>query len=217
MRKYKIKNKWLVKNNEITNPCLLGISITNQSMFNQQKVKCLVDWLKSNYESGIIIIGDYLNRHNEKIFFTDIESCAIGKEIESNLKKHLTIFDGFKVKRWSYYYNTKPIRDRINHFSDNRRLVKKLLAESGNFLDKKNTIGNNNLKVTYKEALQYSSEYLIEEISVFDYLAEHGYSTHIYEGSHLPILLKMAKGRVKHINTSLKEVNFQQIRFSKRK
>jgi hypothetical protein len=56
-----------------------------------------------------------------------------------------------------------------------------------------------------EEAIDISSQYLLEEVAVFSALAEEGWNIEVYPGPELGVLVEIAQGNFKDIPAGLKK------------
>lgn len=206
--------------------CYLGISIGNPQ-FRGESFQVLLEWISGRFDECLIVVGDYLQRYNEHIFYNrqakeaEIESLRMGdaflKESEECLRRLPE--EKFHVTRWkSYldspeYHKAKRILDELFVTSfEFRESIDKTSAEfiSRQMKNKKGPV------VDKKTAIALSTQYLLEEIAVFSVLVENGWAVEVYPGAEIPVLVDIAAGKFPHIPPALKQRINVELRITKK-
>lgn len=206
--------------------CYLGISIGN-TQFRGESFQVLLEWISRHFDECLIVVGDYLQRYNEHIFFNrqakeaEIESLRMGDAFLKESAEYLNRLpeEKFHVTRWkSYldspeYHKAKKILDELFVTSfEFRESIDKTSAEfiSRQMKNKKGPV------VDKKTAIALSTQYILEEIAVFSVLVENGWAVEVYPGPEIPVLVDIAAGKFPHIPPALKQRINVELRITKK-
>ncbi|MBL7959687.1 tRNA-dependent cyclodipeptide synthase [bacterium] len=206
--------------------CYLGISIGNPQ-FRSESFQVLLEWISSHFDECLIVVGDYLQRYNEHIFYNrqakeaEIESLRMGDAFLKESEKYLSRLtkEQFRVTRWKpyldspEYHKAKKILDELFVSSfEFRESIDKTSTEfiSRQMKNKKGPV------VDKKTAIALSTQYLLEEIAVFSVLVENGWAVEVYPGSEIPVLVDIAAGKFPHIPPALKQRINVELRINKK-
>lgn len=152
----------------------IGISIRNK-YFTKENIKKYLDWALDNTKDKVaILVADEIQRYNDKVFFNLSEKSSkktaikqgkkikilcdeIIKEYPSNIQNKIYLITWKDVTN-SFYYkeNTNII---LNEFKSNSKFRNNIL----NYMKTNMNVVNN----LDKEKLEYITNYLIEELTVF--------------------------------------------------
>jgi tRNA-dependent cyclodipeptide synthase len=206
--------------------CYLGISIGNPQ-FRGESFAVLLEWIARHFDECLIVVGDYLQRYNEHIFYNrqgkeaEIESLRMGDAFLADTAELLERLPKakFHLTRWKShldspeFHKAKKILDElfVNSF-EFRESIDKTSAEfiSRQMKNKKGPV------VDKKTAIALSTQYLLEEIAVFSVLVENGWAVEIYPGAEIPVLVDIAAGKFHHIPPSLKQRINVELRINKK-
>lgn len=188
----------------------LGVSMNNPFFFRKD-IFLLIDWLKSNFHSGTIVIGDYLNRHNEYILTGNVGPDSVipglqkGKEFIDYILdrlKHTKI----KIIRWSDFYSDPnffcELKNVYDLFENNPSFHNTILLSCEDFIRRQIKRGTK-YNIPVDEAIKYSTDYVLEETAAFGIMNRRGYNNYIYPGKHLEITEKLSLGSFPEISTAL--------------
>lgn len=194
--------------------CYMGISIGNPN-FHGEALAALLQWIGQNFDECLIVVGDYLQRYNETIFYNrrgkeaEIESLRMGDQYLEQASGELEkVRDGkFKITRWKDYLE-KP------EFHRSKKILEELFVTSYEFresIDRTSAefisrqMKNKNAPVIdKKDAIALSTQYILEEIAVFSALVSDGWAVEVYPGSEIPVLVDISKGKFKAIPEALR-------------
>lgn len=206
--------------------CYLGISIGNPQ-FRGESFAVLLEWISRHFDECLIVVGDYLQRYNEHIFYNrqakeaEIESLRMG---DTFLKESADLLNRlpktqFHITRWKSYLDSQE-------YHRSKKILEELFVTSFEFresIDKtssefiarqmKNKKGP---VVDKKTAIALSTQYLLEEIAVFSVLVENGWAVEVYPGPEIPVLVDMAAGKFPHIPPALKQRINVELRITKK-
>lgn len=206
--------------------CYLGISIGNPQ-FRGESFQVLLEWISHHFDECLIVVGDYLQRYNEHIFYNrqakeaEIESLRMGDAFLKESEKYLSLLpkEKFRVTRWKSfldspeYHKAKKILDELFVSSfEFRESIDKTSTEfiSRQMKNKKSPV------VDKKTAIALSTQYLLEEIAVFSVLVENGWAVEVYPGAEIPVLVDIAAGKFPHIPPALKQRINVELRITKK-
>lgn len=203
------------------NRCYLGISVGNPSIMSP-KLQCIFRWIDQHFDNCKILIGDYLHRTNEYIFYgkglTDaIEKCRLlGVIIQQQIESCMDIEIAYKFEmiHWeNFLASTTEFTLELQHlrrYYNNNSLFKEAIHQSSELYIEKQ-IRNRQLYIPKEEAVLISIDYLLEEMAVFSVLAKMGYVTQIYPGEILPVLKSLNKGIYPDFKSNLKHAKYIEI------
>lgn len=220
----KLKVEVFTPNNQpVVGSCYLGISLANPYLDNTKKLSSILNWINANYESCNILIGDYLYRINEYIFWGKSEhdaiekSLFIGQILHDHIVKNLpaTFARKFSITHWIDILKKFPEyedeQSKLRHYFNNNACFKESI-ESVSTLFVKKQIANRFVYATEKEAILKSNEYLLEEMAVFAIYAKNGYNIHLYPGEILKTLKEITDGKYPDLTTPLSNVKYIQFK-----
>ena len=197
----------------------LGISL-GKRFFSKEHTKMYFDWALSNCKDFMLIIDDWEEQHNYKVFkkLRGEESAKIRALSEGKNKKRAFT----KVLNW-YPVNQRAkvkimcsselfqnpehaeilsIRDKlVSMFSQNPEFREAIIQSVETSIRGKIEAWKNEMKITekdkqYHEALELLSRYRFEEIAVTIYLREQmGFPTEIYPESAMPVVRNLYEGK----------------------
>jgi tRNA-dependent cyclodipeptide synthase len=194
--------------------CYLGISLDNP-LFEGDCLKAILFWAAEKFEQCLVIVGDYLCRFNERILAGCDEKKAGEIAIERGdlfVSQTKELFSepslkNLRLTRWKEHLQAEEFRkskiilDGLFKSNDEFRAAVEFDALS--FVARQQR-HNRNFAVGMEEAIQLSSEYILEETAVFSSLSEQGWSVELYPGPELKVLVEAAKGRYPDIPIGLK-------------
>lgn len=195
--------------------CYLGISIDNP-VFYGSSLEALLLWTAGKFDRSLVIIGDYLRRHNEHIFNgltgPAAESAALLagdlflQKTSSVLRKFTE--PQFQLVRWkdclqsNEYKSSKAILDKL--FTSDEAFRASVQKDALAFIRRLKK-RNQPLKTSAEESIEISSMYLLEEIAVFSALSEQGWNVELYPGPELRVLVEIANGNYPDVPDGLKK------------
>ena len=195
--------------------CYMGISLGNP-VFQGKCLRALVLWATENFDETLVVVGDYLRRHNERILNgldDDRAGRAAVKAGDAFLEQAGGLFDELAnerlvLTRWQEhlgsdeYEKARASLDGLFESDANfRACVEK---DAAAFVERLDGRGRP-LAVTTQQAIEGSCQYLLEEIAVFSALAEQGWTVELYPGPELEVLVEIAKGTFRDIPRGLKD------------
>ncbi len=194
--------------------CYMGISLDNP-VFRGRTLTDLVRWAVDHFDRCQVIIGDTLRRHNEQILrgLQGSQAIEAAREVgDSFLREHRDLFaslDGrLGIIRWDeclswpeYRTDRKTVDSLYAGEPDFRSAVQRDAFAFVKRLKKRQS----KLAVSDEQAIELSSQYLLEEISVFSALSSRSWSVELYPGPELEVLVKIASGAFAEIPQGLRQ------------
>ena len=200
--------------------CYIGISLDNP-VFRGKSLDALFVWAVQNFDRVLVVVGDYLRRHNEYML-TGLDgqkaegtSIAVGDEFVKRTADMLSKLpsDKISVTRWrplldsKEYVQSKAVLDDL--FASNDDFHSAVEKDARSFIGRQKK-SKRRFVVNDDEAINISCEYLLEEIAVFSALSEQGWDVELYPGPELSVLLDVAEGRFPAVPKGLQNrVNVQ--------
>jgi len=195
--------------------CYLGISIDNP-VFYGRSLQALLSWAMDNFDQSLVVIGDYLRRYNEQIFnglqgdkavkasqdAGDLFILQTSRLFEKLDKEKLT------VSRWKPCLETdvfKKSKAAIDDLFNSDPNFKTAVTRDAFSFAKRQARQKRTLAIPMEDAIELSSQYLMEEIAVFNALSEQGWNVELYPGPELRVLVEIAKGKYSHIPQGLRK------------
>jgi len=195
--------------------CYLGISIDNP-VFYGKSLQALLLWATANFNRSLVVIGDYLRRYNEQIFNGLPGDKAVKASQDAGdlfILQTSQLFeqldnDKISITRW------KPCLETDN-FKKSKAAIDDLYNSDPNFktavirdafsFAKRQAKQKRTLAVPMEDAIELSSQYLMEEIAVFNALSQQGWNVELYPGPELRVLVEIVKGKYSNIPQGLKK------------
>jgi tRNA-dependent cyclodipeptide synthase len=185
-------------------------------LFEGDSLKALLFWTAEKFERTLVIVGDYLNRFNERILFGCDEKRAGELAVERGdlfISHTKELFSGLApgkivLTRWKEHLlseqfgRVKLLLDEI--FKTNEQFRSSVEYDASSFVERQRK-HNKSIAVDMEEAMRLSCEYIIEEIAVFNLLSEAGWDVELYPGAELRVLAEVAKGRYPRVPDGLKQ------------
>lgn len=198
----------------------ISMSMNNTVFHNEGMLLAALNEIRSHTSEITIIVGDYLHRYNERIFSGCSEQEAIQKSLERG-KKLIDIFKKVAVRieglEWkllfTYDFTTDPsFLGKFKYYEllcvRNRHFHRLTEYTIDVFLRRQSDI-----RVNYKKARELCCFYLIEELVIFELLAERGFVVNIYPGNQLPIIKAIVSGDLENVSEPLEKIQAVEIKF----
>jgi len=184
-----------------TDKGFLGLSL-GYPLFNNN-ISEVIDTADKQFHNFLLIVGDYLYRHNYQWYYGVNENRAItiarsrGDKMLKKIRKKLAepTLCNFNVIRWEELTKRKSFTEfhqevnrAVRHNIELGDVFKQCAAE---FVDYREKLGT--VILDRNRAIELSTNFLIEEIAVFAMLAEEGWIYDTYPGRQLPIFELLSK------------------------
>ncbi len=227
MEQYKLVHEKYFKNSkkklkDWSKGAFLVVSVKNNHFRNKNSLIQILNLFRENVGNGFfkIVIGDYLDRHNEIIFNNYTEKEAIQtslkkgdeliKLIEDELKE-LNITN-YSFIRTQEFYEKKIFLDLFVKYQKIYELnlpFKTVIDETViQFFKRMQLIDDSNSR------FQRCVNYLLEELAIFEMIVTDGYFINIYPGKQLKILKEIVKGNIE-VSEELKKYILVELKFIK--
>jgi tRNA-dependent cyclodipeptide synthase len=195
--------------------CYMGISLDNP-VFRGKSLAAMLAWALERFDSCLVVTGDYLRRHNERVMGglngEEAGQAALraGDEFIDREKELFSRLPAERVRliRWkeclafAEYESSKAALDKL--FAADASFREAVQKDAVSFVARQ-LRKNGNLATSEEEAIAVSCEYLLEEIAVFSALSQRGRHVELYPGAELEVLVKIANGEFSDIPAGLKE------------
>jgi hypothetical protein len=203
-----------------------GISILNP-IFKSKGIGLLFHYLYENFDEPLIVIGDYLYRHNMRIFYNVDEITAI--------KMAMSFGDGYrdflkaclqkeKLTNKILVRDFKEVYDEIKAattfkqlksiYMENALFKKDIDALAIDFVDHQASKGI--LSAPIHNAYKYSVNFLLEELALKERLyAVKKYQGQIYPGQLSAVFQYLSKNKYGDLGLAFDELYFTQIKIKK--
>lgn len=219
----KIK-KWKVYPKEPLEWCsgiYLGMSMNNTVFKSKDMLNQILCEISLHSSKLNILVGDYLDRYNSLIFEEFDEEDAINSSVKkgSELKNLLTdvliefdiplecvfVHSGSFISHPEYNEKNSTFKNYYNVDAAFQYLVDHTVNI---FLRRQN-----HFLISRPRAEKLCREYLFEELTIFEILADQGLKVNIYPGNQLPIIKAMVGGKLKGISESLESIQAVELKF----
>lgn len=181
----------------------LGVSLKNK-MSNRKALAQIIPWLSRRATAGVVVIGDYLHRHNlvalrglspkealEKAITDGKRPLRYANEIVSRLGN----INSLQVCSAADLIETSECREvrttLSSYFSMGGSFFKDVNDVLTSYLSRVCDEQSTSIKMDVREVLK---EYMLEEIAMFLYLYQIGYPVEVYPGPDLSIMRKIGQG-----------------------
>lgn len=192
----------------------VGISLNNRTMESGELLRAVFDWTAKNVGEFDLLVGDYLNRYNYQAFERETEAAAVEKASRAGAEARKRLepliapnapFGNVALISTAALYQRPSFQNRRAHFekyyssnADFRELIQQGVDA---FLMRKHP---DSLSDT--TARSYCVAYQIEELVMFERLAQEGYCVFIYPGAHLPVMKGIVEDKFQDISVDLKSL-----------
>ncbi len=193
--------------------CMIGISMSNP-VFWRSSMNNILLWADSHFKTTYLVIGDFLNRFNNRIYNNSGTSIAIETALEVGdkflieLNKHITNYssDSFKIIRWQDLLSkeeySKAVSRLFHIYETNDAFRTTIEGNALDYLTSQKAKGKI-ISVPDKTAIHFSAAYLIEELAIFNRMISEGIKVIIYPGTQIYILVDIEKGHFARISCEL--------------
>lgn len=216
MTRYKVKYKSIFPSNlkierTFKFHCFIGVSINNP-LFLGKGLPALLTWVSAKYPYCIILISDYLDRFNQKIFCEDAilnraidSSIETGNRIERSIQSCITKLqiENIIVERWLKYHDLHEVqiikKQLYSQLEKRNEFYASVNQSAIEYLKKKSSLSC----LCNERNIALSIDYIVEELAVFSYLIQIGAKVQLYPGTQLPILKQIANKEIILNDTNL--------------
>jgi tRNA-dependent cyclodipeptide synthase len=198
----------------------VGISINNSVMQSDTLPRKIFEWTEHNVGQFDILIGDYLHRHNYKAFTGASEELAAERAMEDGLEalKRLSplispgqrFFGTTAISTATLIARTSVIARRclFEDFYEKRSDFRALIDVGVDaFLSRKHPLSLRDMSVR-RQCVCYQ----LEELAMFEELAEEGYGVLVYPGAQLPVMKGLVAGKLPRISPLIQTLQLVELR-----
>ncbi|MDD2987140.1 tRNA-dependent cyclodipeptide synthase [Flavobacterium sp.] len=199
----------------------LGMSMNNKVFQSPETLVEIINLLALKSEACLILVGDYLHRYNEQIFNGISQEDAI-KKCQSKGAELKSIFNKtIKENKLKFNYSYRDTESFLSHpnFKSKMQRFEKLYLINTKFKELiEYTVDvflrrQSEIKIDSIKARELCVKYLLEEMVIFEILAEEGYIINVYPGNQLPIIKSICTGELKEISQELEKIQAVEIKF----
>ena len=188
----------------------LGASLNN-AFFWDKHLNLLLEWIDKRFSNSLVIVGDYLDRHNQ---FIENPIIDPNEAIKKSLSTGKILIDRFNeciensqlknihIHQWQDFYEldiVKTIKHDLFQTLEQQKDFHDSVSNTAKEFLERNDEDNKSLNANH---LNCSIEYIIEEMAVFSHLISQGYRVQLYPGTQLKILKQLASREIA-FNTNL--------------
>lgn len=203
----------------------ISMSINNNVFNSDDTLAEFIKFLSAHSKNITIINGGFLHRYNEQIFFGLSEHASAKVSLEKGSLLQKKFID--TVKKIDVSINYKFIDslefNKYPTFHTKFKLFQSFYISESKFRYLlEYTIDvflrrQPEIKLSATEARKRCLMYLIEELVIFEILAEKGYYVNVYPGNQLPIIKAICMGKLKNISNSLEHIQAVEVKFRPKK
>jgi len=198
----------------------VAMSLNNKIVESVETLTEVLQWMIDHFQEFVVIVGDYLHRHNVEFLDGATESEAIeasmkrGQRIVEQVGSILNKLGQPQVRILSSaeFYQSANFENRLAELLRLEREVPAFheLTEFtlGVYLNRKGIQVHDQPK-----ARKHSRAYLAEELVIFEQLAEHGYDVSVYPGGQLPVMKALVTGRLPNVSPALEKLTLVEMKF----
>ena len=197
----------------------VGISLNNRIMSSPELLSVVLDWSTKNVGDFDLLVGDYLNRYNYQAFDGATEEMARqrancdGAEARLRLYKLISPHGSFQstIISTRALYERSSFRSRFadfwQHYSRDSEFRSAVEEGVDAFLARRHP-----LAISDSVVRNYCVAYQLEELVLFEQLAEEGYRTFIYPGAQLPIMKMLVDSAFSDISQYIHKLTLVELR-----
>lgn len=198
----------------------LGLSLSNRITGSIPQLHELLSWAKDHLRSVCVLVGDYVYRHNLEdlqglqrdvaLALAKTEGVAIAMRVRK-------VLDELDLKNSTIVLASELYElPTFNH----RLMVKNALYDSNAEFRELINIASNGFferfakdRMHIESARRHSRDYQLEELALFELLAEQGYTVNVYPGAHLPVMKDIVAGKFPGVMPLLERLTLVELRF----
>lgn len=199
---------------------VIGISLNNFVSRSPALLEQLFAWTKENVGNFDLLIGDFLTRHNYQAFSGLPESAAVDQAMhdgERITNKVLPVLarsnDSARLISARSLYSDSSFTGRLRHFEQhydkNTDFHQRIDEAVHEFLARQRH------SQATDDVRRHCVAYQLEELVLFELLAESGYATLVYAGAQLPVMKSIVLKELSGISQHLQGLTLIELRFLK--
>ncbi|MDO7925195.1 tRNA-dependent cyclodipeptide synthase [Pseudomonas sp. KFB-139] len=204
--------------------CFIGVSLENRN-FTPTRFQSMVEWAARRFEKCGILIGDHIHRltlqstRNMSAETARSEALKLGSEF---MEESQIILDAYRHCTDFHYLTCSDIQGSTE-YENFYSLLKAFFLEHPGFRESVETFGRNYHRHQWsqlseeqqRECLEFSSQYFLEEFSVFACLVRKGFRVMAYPGA-FSTLAEIAAGDFPGVLDELKELTVVSLQLKRR-
>lgn len=196
----------------------MPVSMNNRLIRDSVALSEILGWIFEHADSCDAIIGDYLHRHNIMMDGTDeAKSITLSKKLGDGLVELLQS----KMKDFpGKVLNIRPVKEfyerldvfnsKLNYYlglyDNNAVFHEEIQFLIHQFLERQGHIDGS------PKQIELCKLYILEELVVFEMLAEEGCNINIYPGKQLRVFKKIVTRELRQISKDLEKVSLVELR-----
>lgn len=182
-------------------------------------LQTVCDWTRRNIGEFDLLVGDYLNRHNYQAFSGVEEAAAIDQTMNDGATATKRLqnliarcsFENVSIISAAQLCAEPSFSVRLanfeRHYCSHRRFRAFIDDAVDSFLARKYPTVLPDEKVR-----GHCIAYQLEELAIFEILAEQGYNTFIYPGAQLPVMKDIVSGSLDGVSRALGALTLIELR-----
>ena len=197
----------------------LGVSLNNRVTTNPDSIERVFAWVAHHVGKFDPLLGDYVHRHNYQAFngmserAAEEQSRKDGEHAATQLRdvaatcgsKDVSLITAEMLSREPEFATCVA---RLRQLYGEHDRFRTLIDETTNaFVMRKHSSVPLNDKVR-----DHCTAYQLEELVLFEMLADRGYGTFVYPGAQLPVMKEIVSGSLHGVSRALQSLTLVEIR-----
>lgn len=203
---------------------MLGISMSNPT-FWRSSIYELLAWQAQHFNVTLLVIGDYLHRHNELMLAgaTEGEAAKAALHKGEAFLEHLSLYNtdfnakSFARLRWQEISAKPAFASALQKFEQlchtNTKVCESLKSTAQSFVSSRDETFS---ETEAEAAVQHSLNYLLEELAAFEVLAQEGWEVLAYPGRQLPFFHQLVNNELGELDLALRQCAFIELSVQKK-
>jgi len=199
---------------------VVGISLNNFVSRTPAMLEELFVWTKENIGEFDLLVGDFLMRHNYEAFdkLPEIDACdramSDGIRVTNRIRPVLAqAVQESRIISARSMYDERSFPLRLQRFEQE-------YSQNAGFrgaIDQavREFLARRRFASATEKIRSHCVAYQLEELVLFELLAEAGYASLVYAGAHLPVMKSMVSKKFGGISRSLEALTLVEMRFFK--
>jgi tRNA-dependent cyclodipeptide synthase len=208
----------------------VAVSLSSNEFFESEKneglwrLELILEWIQDTFGKIDFLVSDSLYRYYNQILYGLSEKDALlkgiadGEKFIENCREKISQLGlsqtDFGFLKWSEITSEadfKILYEKFKQFyHSNAQLKSSIDASAKLFLDR----NANRLTIDYDQAECIARKVIIEELAVFAYMGEIGYTGHIYPATFMQVLTEISEGSFSYLPDELRNQSLCQIKIT---
>lgn len=196
----------------------MPVSMNNGLFQSPTSTTEIVKWIDSKTSNCTILIGDYLHRHNIFISGVTDQKQAIdiakeyGKGIAENIENASKAYPNLKLEYVSTeeFNKMETFVNKLTYYHEtylrNLKFRRSIDAMTFTFMNRQAHVKFNDVN------RNHCKNYLLEELVIFELLAEQEYLINIYPGQQLKVFKDIVSGGFRNLFPVLQKVSLVELK-----